>query len=146
VQDYSLELRLAGDGPVARLAERIFLAPADNTGLSNNKVQILHDLNAALAGFLAANPGLDPALAHYGFRRATGRAWAWARRHGGRGYGSAHFWRHLGARTGLLAPSAARVAATCTAFTATDNIRKPPDQISSASASSAAMSSSEKPK
>jgi glycosyltransferase involved in cell wall biosynthesis len=124
IQDYSLELRLAARGAFARLHAPIFASPAELPGrLSGNQAQILHDMNLALAHFFAEWPDLPRDLARLGFVRAATRAWAWARRHGGKGLASPEFRRVCGARLGLLPPTAANLHATCRAFTGTNSIR-----------------------
>jgi glycosyltransferase involved in cell wall biosynthesis len=124
IQDYSIELRLAAQGAFARLHEPIFASPTQLPGrLSDNQAQILHDINLALAHFLAERPDLPRDLARLGFGRAATRAWAWARRRGGKGFVSPEFRRVCGARLGLLAPTAANLHATCSAFTETNSIR-----------------------
>ena len=127
IQDYSLELRLAAQGAFARLHEPVFLAPAAMPGrLSDNQAQILHDVNLALAHFIAEHPELPRALVRLGFVRAATRAWAWARRHGGKGFASREFRLVCRARLGLFRPSPANLHATCRAFAATHPIRVPP--------------------
>jgi glycosyltransferase involved in cell wall biosynthesis len=126
IQDYSIELRLARRGPFARLSEPVFLAPRANPGrLSDNRAQILHDINLALAHFVAERPNLPRDLARLGLARAASRAWAWARRHGGKGFASPEFRLMAAARVRLLEPTAANIRATCAAFTATNSIRLP---------------------
>jgi glycosyltransferase involved in cell wall biosynthesis len=124
IQDYSVELRLAAQGPFARLQEPVFIAPAAAADrLSDNQAQILHDINLALAHFVSEQPDLPRHLARLGFLRAATRAWAWARRRGGKGFNSPEFRRVCGARLGVLAPSTANLHATCKAFTETNSIR-----------------------
>jgi glycosyltransferase involved in cell wall biosynthesis len=126
IQDYSIELRLAALTSFARLREPVFLAPAELPGrLNDNQVQTLHDMNLALANFIADRPDLPRDLARFGFVRAAARAWAWARRRGGKSFASREFGLACGARLGLLAPTAANLRATCAAFTKTDSIRVP---------------------
>jgi len=124
IQDYSIELRLAAQGAFACLHEPIFASPTELPGrLSGNQAQILHDMNLALAHFVSERPDLPRDLARLGFVRAATRAWAWARRRGGKGFTSPEFRQVCGARLGLLAPSAANLHATCRAFTETNSIR-----------------------
>jgi glycosyltransferase involved in cell wall biosynthesis len=124
IQDYSIELRLAAVSRVARLDEPIFLLAAEIPGrLSDNQAQVLHDMNLALANFVAERPDLPRSLARLGFVRAAARAWAWARRHGGKGVGSREFRLVCGARLGLLPPSPENLRATCAAFAETNFIR-----------------------
>jgi glycosyltransferase involved in cell wall biosynthesis len=124
IQDYSIELRLAALGAFARLDQPIFASPTELSGrLSGNQAQILHDMNLALTHFLAERPDLPRNLARLGFVRAATRAWAWARRRGGKGFSSPEFRRVCGARLGLLAPNGANLHATCRAFAETNSIR-----------------------
>jgi len=126
IQDYSIELRLAAQGAFARLHEPVFLAPVAIPGrLSDNQAQILHDVNLALANFIAGRPELPRGLARLGFVRAAARAWAWARRRGGKGLASREFRLVCGARLGLLHPTEANLRATCAAFAETNSIRLP---------------------
>jgi Glycosyl transferase family 2 len=126
VQDYSIVLRMAAHGGFARLEEPLFLAPADMPDrMSANQAQVLHDLNLTLAHFLGEHPGVPRRLARLGFARAAARAWAWARRRGGKGIGSPEFWLMCGARLGLLRPSPENLQATCAPFAATNRIRIP---------------------
>jgi glycosyltransferase involved in cell wall biosynthesis len=129
IQDYSIELRLASLGGFALLDEPLFLSPAAMPGrLSENQAQALHDMNLALANFIDERPDLPRDLARLGFVRAAARAWAWARRHGGKTLASREFWLVCGARLRFLAPSPANLRATCAAFAATDPIRIPGDE------------------
>jgi glycosyltransferase involved in cell wall biosynthesis len=126
IQDYSIELRLAELGPFARLSEPVFLAPHANPGrLSDNQAQILHDMNLALAHFVAERSDLPRDLARLGLVRAAARAWAWARRHGGKGFASSEFRRVCAARLGLLQATPANLRATCAVFASTNSIRIP---------------------
>ena len=126
IQDYSIELRLAAQGPFARLSEPVFLAPRVSPGrLSDNQAQILHDMNLALVHFIAERPGLPRDLARLALVRAAARAWAWARRHGGRSFASREFRLMSAARLGLLRPTPANLRATCAAFAETNSIRVP---------------------
>lgn len=124
IQDYSIELRLAAVSRMARLDEPIFLLAGAIPGrLSDNQAQTLHDMNLALANFFAERPDLPRNLARLGFVRAAARAWGWARRRGGKGFGSREFRLVCGARLGLLPPSPANLRATCAVFTETNSIR-----------------------
>ncbi|MCG8325701.1 MAG: glycosyltransferase, partial [Thiotrichales bacterium] len=81
IQDYSIALRLARVSGLAMEPAAVFFAPRIAEGrMSDNTGQILHDLNAALYGFFRDYPDQDPQLLTYGIRRATGRAWHWAKR------------------------------------------------------------------
>ena len=81
IQDYSIALRLAGQASFVTVPNAIFYAPAEaENRMSHNVCQTLHDLNAALYYFFSETPDPDPALLAYAAKRATGRAWRWARR------------------------------------------------------------------
>jgi len=83
IQDYSIALRLARVAPFAIEPDVVFYAPAQaENRMSKNVGQTLHDLNAALYYFFNDYPDLDSNLVSYGIKRATGRAWRWARREG----------------------------------------------------------------
>jgi len=126
IQDYSIELRLAVLGCVAHLHEAIVRSPAAAPSrLSDNQAQILHDMNLALAYFLADHPVLPRHVARFVFVRAASRAWHWSRRHGSGGLASTEFRRTCGARLGLLRSTPTNVLATCAAFAKTNSIRVP---------------------
>jgi glycosyltransferase involved in cell wall biosynthesis len=126
IQDYSIELRLAEQGAFARPQEPLFLSPAAMPGrLSDNQAQILHDVNMAMANFIAERPDLPRNLARLGFVRAAARAWAWARRRGGKNFPAREFRLVSGARLGFLRPTEANLHATCVAFAETNSIRIP---------------------
>lgn len=92
IQDYSIELKLGYQGKVVRLKNALFKMPVAAPGrLSDQEAQILHDVNLALVRFVAAHPALEKDLKAYAISRAAGRAWAWARRHGGESYLSKSF-------------------------------------------------------
>jgi len=126
IQDYSIELRLAARDCFTLLHERIAMGPsAAADRLNDNQAQILHDMNAALANFITERPDLPRDLRRLAFCRAAARAWAWARRHGGKGFRSREFALLCGARLGLLQTTPENLHATCTAFAETNSIRIP---------------------
>lgn len=131
IQDYSLELRLATTGPFVRVDDMVFLAPDAAPGrLSDQQAQTLHDINLALGNLLADHPdALSPALRRLALRRATGRAWSWARRRGGRSLLCRDHWRSIGARLGLYRASPGVLRATCRIFRDTTDIRLIPPQF-----------------
>lgn len=126
VQDYSLELRLAARGPVAAVDGRMVLYPQAAPGrLSDAQAQVLHDVNAALLRFLRANPGLDPALRATALRRAAGRAWLWASRHGSWAEAGRSLALHGLATLGALPPAWAAEEVLCRAFREGQRLRLP---------------------
>jgi glycosyltransferase involved in cell wall biosynthesis len=124
VQDYSIELRLAQATPFARVPLAIFLQPEVAPGrMSEQKIQTLHDVNLAVARFVARTPELSPAIRRLAFERTAQRAWHYARREAGRSWLGPEFRRFLGARLGLLRAEAAAIEATCAIFRATRPIK-----------------------
>jgi glycosyltransferase involved in cell wall biosynthesis len=124
VQDYSIELRLAAATPFARLPMIVFLQPLSAPGRqSEQSEQELHDLNLALARFVAHAPDLPPDLRRHALRRAAGRTWHYARRRLGRGYASRDFWRYVAAQLGIGPADAAAIGATCDLFRASGKVR-----------------------
>ncbi len=116
IQDYSLELRLAASGPAARLDTAVMAMPMVAPGrLSGNDAQTLHDVNLALLRFLRGHPALPAKLRRFGVKRAAGRAWNWARRHGG-GSLIKLFGALMAAKLGCLTPDLATEAMLCAPF------------------------------
>lgn len=124
VQDYSLELRLVSRFPVAWVDSECYASPDEAPGrLSTNVLQTLHDVNYALQRFLAARPDLPPSLVEAAIRRATGRAWHYARRNRNETVLSSSFTRFLAARYTHAGRNPALIAQTCAAFRAAGPIR-----------------------
>jgi len=96
--------------------------------MSENGAQTLHDLNLALARFVEAGGDLPWHARRLALRRASGRAWHFARREAGKGYFSADFRRHLSALLGLSRGPAA-IEATCAVFRETGPIRLMPASL-----------------
>ena len=126
IQDYSIELRLAARGGFAQLREAVFCSPGGNprAAVRQSGANPSHDMHSALVNFVAEHPGLPRDLVRLGFRRAAARAWAWARRRGGKGYASSEFRLACGARRPDAA-DAEDLQETCTPFAATNSIRVP---------------------
>lgn len=127
VQDYSLELRLAAGGRIARLDAPVVATPAAAPGrLSEAHAQVLHDVNAALLRFLAVHgAGLTPAQRRAALRRATGRAWLWASRHGSPAAKARTLGLHALALAGLLPAAAATEDRLCRPFREREQLRLP---------------------
>lgn len=123
VQDYAIELRLAACGPAARLDAPVVRIGHHPGQLSGNEAQVLHDVNAALLHFLHERPGLAPRLRRYALRRAAGRAWGWAGRHGPRRPWPPALLNLVRARLGLPLDEAALLAP----FRASGRVRLPGD-------------------
>jgi hypothetical protein len=92
-EDFSLALRVAERAPLALLDVVTSFGPAGDTDriMVGRAHQTFHDYNLALYYFLRDHPALLPRLGRLAFHRAAGRAWNWARRHGGAGWGSPYF-------------------------------------------------------
>jgi Glycosyl transferase family 2 len=124
IQDYSIELRLAHATRFARVPRPVYLAPAAAPGrMSENAAQTLHDLNLALARFVEAGRDLPAHARRLALKRASGRAWHFARRQAGKGYFSADFRRYLSTILGLSRGDAAALRATCAVFREAGPIR-----------------------
>jgi glycosyltransferase involved in cell wall biosynthesis len=123
IQDLSLALRLAAMGAFVATDAVVVLCPRIAPGRVNDDgPQCLHDANLALANFLERRD-LAPGLVRAAVRRATGRAYLWARRREGAGLLSYWTWLRL---RGLLAPAslgARLVRDSCGAFTLSRPVR-----------------------
>jgi hypothetical protein len=124
IQDYSIELRMAARSAFGVVDSEIFLAPEEIGGrLTGNAAQTLHDVNLALMRFILANKQLPDKLVRHAMRQAAREAWAWARNHGGEGYGSPTFRAYLASRLGLLSPTDKNADIVCAPFRHTNVIR-----------------------
>ncbi len=120
-QDYSLVLRLATIGAFVWVGAIVALCPAQAEGRVNDGgPQILHDVNLSIAYFLE-DQRLSAALARNAVRRATMRAYHWARRREGAGLFSYWTWLRLLAELPHPAPSLVRES--CRAFTLSRPVR-----------------------
>jgi glycosyltransferase involved in cell wall biosynthesis len=124
IQDYSLELRLAGSGPAARLEGPVMAMPLALDGrLSNNEAQTQHDVNLALVRFLRARRDFSFQTRRFAMNRASGRAWNWSQRErGGISYPRL-MWMVLRAKLGVLLPDEPTERLLCRAFRKTHRIR-----------------------
>lgn len=124
IQDVSITLRMAARGAFAVLDYPVFLSPLEEeTRLSGNQMQILHDINRAYANFFAEHAHLPEAMRRHASKRLTGRAWKWAKRQRGAGLMSPDFRRHLLCLLGFGDP-VALMDASCRSFVG--DIRVPP--------------------
>ena len=107
----------------------MFLAPEEAPGRqSEHGAQELHDVNLALANFVAATPELAPELKRYALKRAAGRAWHYARRQGKRGWLSREFGEFVAAHLGWGAADGARIRSSCRIFRELAPIRLMPGE------------------
>jgi glycosyltransferase involved in cell wall biosynthesis len=120
-QDYSLALRLATRGGFVALDDVVALCPATAEGRVNDGgPQILHDVNLSIAYFLAEHR-LGGSLARKAARRATTRAYRWARRREGAGLFS--YWAWLRVLAELPYGQSDLVRRSCGAFTLSRRVR-----------------------
>ena len=120
-QDYSLVLRLATIGSFVRVDAVVALCPAVAEGRVNDGgPQCLHDANLSIAYFLEERP-IAPSLARNAVRRATMRAYHWARRREGASFFS--YWTWLRILAELPRPAAMLVHQSCRAFTLSRTVR-----------------------
>ena len=128
IQDFSLALRLAYLSPFAAVAAPVAAAPLPFTGadrMTSNEAQILHDVSAATACFIADHADLPGKLKRVFLRRVWGRAWKWASRRGGASMVSVTFACYALAQLRLLPPTVPLFMRACRPFRETDPIRVP---------------------
>ncbi len=118
VEDVSLALRVARVARIARLEHVTCYGPAaDPTRIMvERRHQTGHDFGRALVNLLRAHPELDASHGRLAFRRAAGRAWHFARRHGGAGWLSRYAALYGLSRLGLSLDHAGLIEATLGAF------------------------------
>ncbi|MHA1538642.1 MAG: glycosyltransferase family 2 protein [Alphaproteobacteria bacterium] len=102
-QEYSLTLRLAGRWDFLRLDAPVAYLPVSAPGrISDDNARQLQRVTLACAAYLRPPPDTPPALVRLACRRASGRAWLFARRTLGAGIGS-RWWRaFIRSRLGLV--------------------------------------------
>jgi len=115
-QEYSMTLRLARRWPIMKVHAPIAFIPQEAIRLSNNEARQLQRVTRALALFLSDHPDLGDDLRRFACRRAAGRAWHYARRRAGAGFGSPWFRRYLASLVASGSGAAEFVAACCDAF------------------------------
>lgn len=121
-QDYSLALRLATAGSFVSCDAIVALCPAMAEGRVNDGgPQVLHDVNLSVAYFLEERR-VPAALARGAVRRATTRAYHWARRREGAGLFS--YWAWLRLLAELPHPAIGLVKESCGAFTLSRPVRR----------------------
>jgi len=83
-QEYGLALRLAAHWPFLHLPlPMAFQLTGLADSLSSHEGRQLQRVTRAVGHFLADHPDLAPGLRRFALRRVAGRAWLYARRHGG---------------------------------------------------------------
>jgi glycosyltransferase involved in cell wall biosynthesis len=114
VEDFALALRVARLAKIARFDHVITWGPAaDETRIMVGQGhQAHHDFALALVHFLRAHPDMAARYGGLAFRRAAGRAWKYARRAAGLGWGTRYPWLNLRARFGAPADPAGAIART----------------------------------
>ena len=123
IQDFSLALRLATVGAFVSVDAVVTLGPAVAEGrLDDDGPQCLHDANLAIANFLGER-SLPRALVRTAVRRATTRAYLWARRRERAGLFSYWTWLWLCGLLPLPGLAAGLVRQSCRAFTLSQPVR-----------------------
>jgi glycosyltransferase involved in cell wall biosynthesis len=129
IQDYSFCLRVSNVTDFAEVPLVLAYAPKEATSRVSGfgaGAQVLHDLNMALGYFYADNPGLSGELRTKILRRATSRAWRWAKRQEKKSVLSVEFKNYLMAKLGLVGSNPEKlVFASCETFRRTSTIRFP---------------------
>jgi glycosyltransferase involved in cell wall biosynthesis len=127
VHDAPLFLRLARRGAFVRLLGPVALMPTQDPERWSNRAQgqVLHDVNAALKFFLLDNPDLAASLSRTARRRAAGRAWKFARRHGNAGFLSRPFLDYVLSRLPSMGDGPSFIDRTCRTFRQVAPIRVP---------------------
>jgi len=126
VQDYSIEIRMAHRSSFAFIPCDVFQAPVARDGrLSENVAQTLHDVNLALMNFIDEHPDLENRYRSLAWKRASGRAWKWARREAKKSYYSKEFLAYLQSRSRLYKVSYERLKQCCDIYQQTHPIRIP---------------------
>lgn len=127
VHDSPLFLRLAAVGRFARVASAVAFMPRTDAARWSNRAlgQVLHDVNMAVYFMLRETPNVSLRIRNKAARRTAGRAWNWARRHGGASVLSRYFLLHLVCHLPLPCGHAALVRRTLDAFRDSADIRVP---------------------
>jgi len=114
VEDFALALRVARLAKIARFDHVVTWGPAaDETRIMVGQGhQAHHDFALALVHFLRAHPDMAARYGGLAFRRAAGRAWKYARRAAGLGWGTRYPWLNLRAHLGAPADPAGAIART----------------------------------
>jgi len=116
-QEYSLTLRLAQRGPFIRVDAPLAFLPRDVPGrLGSHMGRQLQRVTRACALFVADHPELPWTIKRFACRRAAGRAWRYARRHGGAGMNSPWFQAYLRSRLPIFSDHAGFIAACANVF------------------------------
>lgn len=128
VEDFALALRVARLAPIARFDHVVTWGPAaDETRIMVGQGhQAHHDFALALIHFLRAHPDMARRYGDLAFRRAAGRAWKYARRAVGLGWGSRYPWLNLRAYLGAPGDPAAAIARTMDVYALGDGPRAKP--------------------
>jgi hypothetical protein len=118
-QEYSLALRLARCWPFLRVDALITLRPREVPGsLGTSQARQLRRVTLACAYFLRDHPEVEAGLQRFACRRAAGRAWKYAHRHLGSGYGSRWFRLMLQSYLGRRPNASGFIEACAAAFEA----------------------------
>ena len=114
VEDFSLALRVARLGKIARWEHIVTWGPAADESriMVGQGHQAHHDYALAIANFLRAHPDMEARYGKLAFHRAAGRAWKYARRAAGLGWTSKYAWLNLQSYLGPFGPAAEAIRRT----------------------------------
>ena len=127
IQDYSIELRLAADGPLVELEDAVFACPlVASDRLSDNQSQILHDASMAAIRFVRDTVYIAPHYRTVALQRAAKRAVSWETRRGKSLVALDLQWILLRAKLGMLRTTPEIEEALCAPFRRTGGVRLMP--------------------
>ncbi|MBC8339991.1 MAG: glycosyltransferase family 2 protein [Alphaproteobacteria bacterium] len=133
IQENSTIYRMAINNAFAFTDDVILFGPVtdhhDRHGghLGENRVQMEHDRNAALYGLIRDFPDLPNAIKRMALKRASGRAWNWARRINKKSWGSDPvFWINLLAYLAWLPGYEKLLSMTLAPYRLSGKVRLPP--------------------
>ena len=116
-QDYSLSLRLALRWSFLRVSNLIVFMPRKvKQRVSNNLPWQLQRVTRGVGLFLEDNPDIPNEVKRYAARRATGRAWKFARRERNASVCSIWFWRYVGYYLGISTDYLSDIERSCDVF------------------------------
>ena len=129
IQDYSFCLRVSRVADFVEVPVVLAYAPKEATSRVSgfgDGAQVLHDLNMALGYLYADNPDLSGDIRNKILRRATSRAWRWAKRQEKKSMFSDEFKNYMLAKLGWRGSKSEKlIFDSCETFRRTSTIRLP---------------------
>jgi len=120
IQDVSFLLRISQQTPFVAVPQILNWCPTDADNRASDLgsgAQVLHDINLAQANLFADYPSIPAHIKARALKRATGRAWKWARRRAGKSFFSMYFLQYVLAYVFPHAGNTvSRIKASCDAF------------------------------